>query len=236
MIIDGKQISEKILSKVEDKIKNEQLKLKLAVVLVGDDASSKIYVRKKGEAAERVGVDFELFEFPEDIKEEELIQEIKNIADDFSINGIVIQLPLPEKFDTDEILNLVPMDKDVESISPVVSAIEYILDEYNISLQGKKIVVVGKGVLVGIPVGEWLFKQGLTFSGIEDIQEADVIISGVGQKDLITKDMVKEGAVVIDVGGDVSFDVKEKAGYITPVIGGVGPVTVACLLENLTKM
>ncbi len=236
MIIDGKKISEKILEKIKKEVKEKKLNLKLAVVLVGNDPSSKIYVRKKEEASERVGIDFELFHFPEDIEGEELIQEIKNIADDFSIHGIVVQLPLPKQFDANEILNLIPAEKDVEVVSPVVSAIEYILKEYSISLENKKVVVVGKGVLVGIPVGDWLQKQGISFSGIENIKEADVIISGTGQKDLITKEMVKEGVIIIDVGGDVNPEVAEKASYFTPIIGGIGPITVACLLENLTKM
>ncbi|MBU3942705.1 bifunctional 5,10-methylenetetrahydrofolate dehydrogenase/5,10-methenyltetrahydrofolate cyclohydrolase [Patescibacteria group bacterium] len=236
MIIDGKKISEKILEKIKKEVEEKKLNLKLAIVLVGNDPSSKIYVRKKEEASERVGIDFELFDFPEDIEEGELIQEIKNIADDFSIHGIVIQLPLPKQFETNEILNLIPADKDVEAISPVVSAIEYILKEYGISLEDKKVVVVGKGVLVGIPVGDWLQKQGISFSGIENIKEADVVISGAGQRNLITKNMVKEGVVIIDVGGDVNSEVAEKASYFTPIIGGIGPITVACLLENLTKM
>lgn len=230
-IIDGKKISEKILNKLDVK-----KQLKLAVVLVGDDPNSKIYVRKKKEACERIGIDFELFEVSGDIQEVELIEEIEKVVKDNTISGIVVQLPLPEHINTDKILKLIPEEKDVESVSPVVCAIDHILEEYNISLENRKIVLIGKGRLVGNPVAEWLSGKGLSFSGIEDIQQADIIISGAGQPNLIKKDMVKQGAIVIDVGGDVSSDVSEKAGYMTPAIGGVGPVTIACLLENLIRI
>ena len=235
-IIDGKKISEKILNRLEKEIREKQLKIKLAVILVGDDPKSKIYVRKKEEVCERVGIDFELFKPSGDIQETELVEEVGKIVKDNTISGIVIQLPLPEHINTDEIFKLIPKEKNVESISPVVCAIGHILQEYDISLENKKIVLIGKGRLVGIPVGEWLDKQGLSFSGIEDIQQADIIISGAGQPNLIKKDMIKDGAVVIDIGGDVSPEVSEKAGYITPAIGGIGPVTIACLLENLVKL
>jgi len=230
-IIDGKKISEKILNRLD-----VEKQLKLAVVLVGDDPKSKIYVRKKREACERVGIDFELFKISGDIQEAELIEKIKRVIKDNAISGIVVQLPLPKYINTDKILKLIPKERDAEFISPVVCAIDHILEEYNISLENKKIVLIGRGRLVGNPVAEWLDRLDLSFSGIEDIQQADIIISGAGQPDLIKKDMVKQGAVVIDVGGDVSSDVSEKAGYMTPTIGGVGPVTVACLLENLIRL
>lgn len=234
-ILDGKKLSEEILKRLEKEIGEKQLKLKLAVVLVGDNPNSKIYVRKKEEACKRVGINFELFKFSGDIQKTEFFEKIEKIVKDNVISGIVIQLPLPEHINVDEILKLIPKEKNAEFISPVVCAIDHILKEYNISLENKKIVLIGKGRLVGIPVGEWLNKQGLPFSGIEDIQQADIIISGAGQPNLIKKDMIKDGAVVIDIGSDVSPRVSEKAGYITPAIGGIGPVTVACLLENLIK-
>ncbi len=204
--------------------------------MVGDDSNSKTYVRKKEEACKRVGIDFESFKVSGDIQENELAEEVERVVKNNTISGIVIQLPLPEHINTDEILKLIPKEKDVEHISPVVCAIDHILQEHDISLKNKKIVLIGKGRLVGVPVGEWLNKQGLSFSGIEDIQQADIIISGAGSPNLIKKDMIKDGAIVIDVGGDVSPEVSEKAGHITPVIGGVGPVTVACLLKNLVKL
>lgn len=234
MIIDGKKISEKILKRLQEEIKEKQLKLKLAVVLVGDDSSSKIYVSKKEEACHKIGIDFQLFKFSSEIKGAKLFEEVVEIIKDDNISGLVVQLPLPEHIDTDEILNSIPKAKDVESISPVVCAIKYILEEYDISLKNKKIALIGRGKLVGIPVAKWLGEQDLKFSN--NIGDADIIISGAGKPGLLKKEMVKDGAVVIDVGGDVEEDVFEKAGYITPRIGGIGPITVACLLEQLLRL
>jgi len=244
MIINGRKISERILQELKEKIQKRRLKLKLAAVLVGENYASEIYIKKKKEAAQKIGVKFELFKFPADIGEKELKKEIKKIAADRKISGIIIQFPLPKKFNSDDILSAVPKKKNVELKSPVVCAIEEIFKEYNISLKDKKIVLVGKGKLVGRPLADWLKKQNLNFCGIGEIKTADVIISGVGKPKLITKDMVKRGAIVIDVGfshdrnkkavGDVDFKkVSQKAGLITPVPGGVGPITVACLFKNL---
>lgn len=252
MILDGKKLADKILDNLKKEIKEKQLKLKLAVVLVGESELSQTYINRKREAAKRAGVDFELFSFPEDISQEELENKIKNIKD---ATGIVIQLPLPENIDTDKILNIIPEEKDVEGFvsgikSPIVLAIEELLKEYGIPLQGK-IVVIGKGRLVGKPVAEWLENKGLDFKVIDKSEKnissitkkADVIISGTGTPNLIKQDMVKKGVVVIDVGtcklegkviGDVDFEkVCLKAKCITPCIGGVGPLTIACLLRNL---
>ena len=228
MIINGRKISEKILSQLKEKIKKEQLKLKLAVVLVGEDKQSKIYIKKKKEAAQRIRVEFELFELPVDILQEDLENKIKSIKD---ANGIVVQLPLPDHIDADRVLSLIPKEKDVEANSPVVCAIEHILKEYNISLRGKKIALLGKGRLIGIPVTEWLKREELEFS--ENIKEADIIISGIGKRNFITPNIVKEGVIIIDFGGDASPEVEKKAKFFTPRIGGAGPITVACLFENL---
>jgi len=173
-------------------------------------------------------------------------KEIKKIAEDPNNSGVVIQLPLSENLNTEEILNLIPSEKNIEVSSPVVCGIAHILKEYKISLKGKNIVLVGKGRLVGRPLTAWLKKQKLAVSNIDKIKKADIIISGVGKPNLVTGDMVKKGVVVIDAGtsfrhgkllGDVDFkDVSKKASYITPVPGGVGPMTVACLLKNLVKL
>ena len=188
MIIDGKKISERILKRLEEEIKEKQLKLKLAVVLVGDDSSSKIYVGKKEEACYKIGIEFQLFKFPSEIKEVRLLEEITEIIKDDNISGLVVQLPLPEHVNTDEILNSISKEKDVESVSPVVCAIKYILEEYDISLENKKIALIGKGRLVGIPVAEWLQKKNLEFSN--NVESADIIISGVGRPGLLKKEMV----------------------------------------------
>ncbi len=235
-ILDGKKISEKILANLKKEIKNKRLKLKLAIVLVGEDSDSKIFVRQKKKACEKVGIDFELFKFSSKISNSELKKEIKKIVQKSDINGIVVQLPLPKNLHTEEILNLIPKEKDAEIVSPVVCAVGRILKNYKISLRNKNIVLIGKGRLVGQPVAIWLKKRNLKFSDINKIKNADIVISGAGKPNLIKGKMVKKGVVVIDIGEDVDFkSVSKKASYITPVPGGVGPVTVACLLQNLVK-
>jgi len=247
MIIDGNKIAEKILLGLKEKIRRKNLKLKLAVVLVGDDYASRVYVRRKKEAAEKVGIGFELFHFPEDIPEEELKSRIRQIALDLQVSGIIVQLPLPKNFDAGNVLEVIPPEKNAESISPVISAVQEIFKEYDIRPKNKKIVLVGKGKLVGGPLAKWLESEGLNYGGKEKIKEADIVISGVGKPKIITGDMIKKGAVVIDIGfshdenkkavGDVDFEkVSQKASLVTPVPGGVGPITVACLLKNLVKL
>ena len=234
MILNGRKLADKILNNLKREIKEKQLKLKLAVVLVGENSDSKIFIRQKKKACEKVGIDFELFKFSSKISNSELKKEIKKIVQKSDINGIVVQLPLLKNLHTEEILNLIPKEKDAEIVSPVVCAIERILKEYKISLRNKNIVLVGKGRLVGQPVAIWLKKRNLKFSDIDEIKNADIIISGAGKPNLIKGGMVKKGVIVIDVGKDVDFkSVSKKASYITPVPGGVGPITVACLLENL---
>ena len=236
IILDGKKLSEKILKKLKAEIKRKRLKLKLSIVLVGEDSDSKIFIRQKKKACEKVGIDFELFKFSSKIKNSELKKEIKKIIQNPNIKNIVVQLPLPKGLNTEEILNLIPKEKDAEIVSPVVCAVDRILKEYKISLKNKNIVLIGKGRLVGRPLSAWLRKQKMKFSNIDKIKNADIVISGVGKPNLIKGKMVKKGAVVIDIGKDVDFkSVSKKASYITPVPGGVGPMTVACLLENLVK-
>jgi len=238
MILDGKKLADKILNNLKVS------QLKLAVILVGDDPSSKLYVSKKGETCKKYGIEFELFEFSENIKQEELEEKIKNI----NATGIVVQLPLPETLDTERILSLIPADKDVEGFvsnnkSPIVCVVEEFLKEYNISLENKNILVVGKGRLVGKPIAQWLESKGLDYVIVDqstkdisqELLKADIIISGAGKKNLIQN--IKDKAVIIDFGPDVDFEkVKDKASYITPPIGGTGPMTIACLLKNLTQL
>jgi len=234
-ILNGKNLARKILDELKKEIEKKQLKLKLAVVLVGDDFMSKVFIRKKKEACEKVGIGFELFKFSPKINSRNLKKEIKKIVNNPEISGLVIQLPLPKKFNPKEFLKIIPEEKNVELVSPVVCAISRLLKEYRISLRNKKVVLVGEGLLVGQPVAKWLRGKKIKFSkNINKTKQADVIISGVGKKNLIKGNMVKRGVVVIDVGGDLDFKtVSKKASYITPILGGVGPMTVACLLKNL---
>ena len=269
-ILDGKKLSEKILIDLKKEIKNRHLKLKLAVIWVGDDPVSKIFVRKKEIAAKKIGVGFSLYQFGKKITMGRLGKEIKEIVSDSDNSGIVIQLPLPKKMDTVKILNMVPGKKDVDVLSissfekfsqgnisilpPTVGAVSYLLEKYKIDVKEKYVVVVGSGRLVGKPLAAWLRLQKANFSildkSTEDIssftRRADILILGVGKENLIKEDMVRKGVIVLDAGtakkngktvGDVNFrSVSKKASYITPVIGGVGPMTIACLLENLVKL
>lgn len=233
-ILDGKKLSLEILERLKKEIAEKKLKLKLAVVLVGQNPASVVFVRQKEKACQKVGIDFKLFNFSSKIGQEKLKKEVRKIANNPAVSGIVIQLPLPKKINSEEILKLIPLKKNVERISPVVEAIRCFLKEYKISLEKKRIVLIGRGRLVGQPVAKWLEKKKIKFSDINEIKKADIVISGVGKPNLIKGNMVKRGVVVLDVGADVDFkSVSKKAKYITPVPGGVGPVVVACLLQNL---
>ena len=269
IILDGRKLGEKVLVGVRKEA--ESRKLKLAVVFVGDNKVSGVYLRKKQEACEKAGIGFQIFGFPGNINGPELRKGIENIVRDPSNSGIVIQLPLPlNHLITQSLLNLIPTERDPDCLSrksfevfckgknpilpPVVSAIAKLIKEYKIGVKGKITVVVGRGRLVGLPVSIWLEQQGAkviicdsqTENIADEIKKADIVISGAGKPNLITGIIIKKGAVVIDCGtntdsgktlGDIDFEsVFEKAGYISPVPGGVGPLAVACLLENLLKL
>jgi methylenetetrahydrofolate dehydrogenase (NADP+) / methenyltetrahydrofolate cyclohydrolase len=270
ILLKGQKLADRILGNLKKEIKRRRLKLKLAVVLVGNDPASKIYVRKKGQAAKKIGIDFKLYHFSEKLPQAELEKEIKKIVLDDRNAGVMVQLPLPKNKDTAAILDLIPENKDVDFLSaesfknfsqgkiktlpPTVGAISLLLQEYKIDTNGKYVVIVGAGRLVGKPMAAWLKIRKQKFVILDkktknittSIRKADILITGVGKSNLINGLMVKDGVVVIDVGiskkdgkilGDIDFkSVAKKAGYITPVIGGVGPLTVACLLENLIKL
>jgi len=270
IIIDGKKLSDKILDDLKQRIDKSELKLKLAVIMVGEDLVSEIYIKQKKKACEYVGIDFDLFKFPSEISVADLKSKIQKIAWNPEVAGVVIQLPLPEKFRAQDFLNLIPLEKDVDVLSengiakfysgnsvvfpPTVCAISQLLEKRKISLKGKDIVVIGAGRLIGLPLTLWLLRESATVSVLnsftKDIEsfckKADIIISGAGKQNLITGKMVKEGVVIIDAGssseagktkGDIDFEsVSKKASYITPVPGGVGPMTVACLLKNIVEL
>ncbi len=267
MIIDGKQIAEEVLEGLKKAIQERKLSLKMAAVLVSNDLALKKFVELKEKAAKSIGVGFKGYFFDENISEENLINEVEKISAEPEIEGVFIELPLPKHVNTQNILDVIPSEKDLDALSqplqdkffsgdfsilpPAVEAVRMVFKKYNIDPKGKKIAVFGHGFLVGKPVAYWLEKQGVEVSVIrsktenpaEISKEADVIISGVGKPGLITGDMVKEGAVVIDFGygkkdnkmvGDVDFDsVLPKASLITPVPGGMGPILIAAVLKNL---
>ncbi|MEA3344336.1 MAG: bifunctional 5,10-methylenetetrahydrofolate dehydrogenase/5,10-methenyltetrahydrofolate cyclohydrolase, partial [Patescibacteria group bacterium] len=251
--LDGRKLSKKILKNLEIEIKAKKLKLKLAVILVGKDRVSEIFTLEKQKACEKIGIDFKLFRFSSKIKLVEFKKEIKKIANNHFISGIVIQLPLPKHLDSQEVFNLIPFKKDIDILSelgigkfytgmspiipPTVQGINHLFKEYRIPLKGKNIVVVGKGRLVGCPSVLWLLKQKSTVIAVDkfvkDIsfftKNADIIISGTGNPNLITNKMIKKGVVLIDAGtcqqgdklmGDIDTkSVSKKANYISPVPG-----------------
>lgn len=270
IILDGKQLSEKLLSGLKEEFSKPQKKLLLAAVVVDDNAATRAFLAKKKNVAAELGVDFRLYEHPASISTNELRKRVAVIVHDADPDGIIIQLPLPEAVNAQYILNAVPPEKDVDVLSsravgdfavgksrvfpPMVGAIKALFDEYGIEYHKKHILVIGAGRLVGKPVSLWLMQEKISFTLVDehtpDISEfskkSDIIITGVGKPGLVTGDMVKEGAVVIDAGtsesggkltGDVDFDsVSKKASFITPVPGGVGPLTVVMVYKNLLTL
>ncbi|MDD5979494.1 MAG: bifunctional 5,10-methylenetetrahydrofolate dehydrogenase/5,10-methenyltetrahydrofolate cyclohydrolase [bacterium] len=264
-IIDGKLVSSIIKENLKKEISSLDEKLTLVVIQVGNNEASNIYVNKKINLCNEIGIN-SIYKKYDDIDEEILIKEIEKFNNDSSINGILVQLPLPDSFNTKKVINSISYKKDVdgltsinlgklynneESIIPCTAkGIMKLLDYYNVLLEGKKVSIVGRSNLVGIPLFKLLLDRNCTVtmchSKTKDLKsslkESDIIISATGKKGLITRVMVKEGTVVIDVGisrienkiyGDVCFDeVEERASLITKVPGGVGPMTVICLMEN----
>lgn len=267
MILDGKKTAALIKEQVKQKIDQITEKIQLVVVLVGENPASQIYVRNKQKACKEVGIDSVLIQLDDTISEEELKSVIVSLNNEQSVYGILVQLPLPKHISENEIINTIDPKKDVdgftlvnkgkllsgeETVYPATpKGIITLLKAYNIPLAGKHAVVVGRSNIVGKPMSLLLLQENATVtiahSKTQDLKQitlqADILISAVGKKDMITSDMVKDNAIVIDVGinrvdkklyGDVDFDaIKDKAAYITPVPGGIGPMTIATLLENV---
>lgn len=270
MILDGKMVRDKILDELKLKIEQENLSIKLAIILVGNNEASKIYIKNKEKACNYVGIDVEKYILPEDTEEQTLLELIKKLNADINITGIILQSPVPEYIDYDKCSNLIDAKKDVDgftrdniynlylgkdTILPcTVKGIIKLLEYYKIPISGENIVIVGRGNIVGHPLSLALENLNATVTlahsktkNLGDVtKNADILISATGVKHLITKDMVKKGTTVIDVGvtrenghiyGDVDFDsVSDVAGYITPNPGGVGPMTVAMIIDNLIWM
>lgn len=268
-IIDGTKISLELRKKVKDLIEKENITPTLAVIQVGDNKASNVYIKNKKKACEDVGINFEHIKFNDTISQDLVIAEIKRLNNDISVNGILVQLPLPLGFDEGKIINTIDPVKDVDGLTyqnvgnlvlendcliPCTPlGVMELLKAYNVDLTSKNVCLVGRSNLVGKPLIQLLLQNDATLSICHskslDIKsytkKADVLIVAVGHPNLITKDMIKEGAIIIDVGinkegnilcGDVCFDeVSKKASLITPVPGGVGPMTVSCLLKNVVK-
>lgn len=270
-LIDGKQISIQIKNEVKEQIN----KIKhigtptLAVVLVGDDAASKVYIKNKKIACEYTGINSKAFELPQNTTQDELLKLIDDLNNDTTINGILVQLPLPKHIDADTILLAISSEKDVDGFHPyniglmsigkdtflpcTPAGIIELLKRSNIQIQNKNCVVVGRSNIVGKPVASLLLKQDGTVTichskttNLKEIcKQADILVVAIGKPNFIKADMIKQGVVIIDVGmnrvegklcGDVDFEMcKNLCSYITPVPGGVGPMTIAMLMKNCLK-
>ena len=259
ILLDGKNLSAKIKDEIKGNVESYKVTPVLAVITIGDDPASKIYVNNKKKACEYVGMSFLHLSFDESVNEEKVIKKIKELNKDKYINGIIVQLPLPKKFNEDRIVNTVDINKDVDGfrsgsafVPPVAYGVMEIFDYYKINLEGKNIVVIGRSKAVGIPMVKECLKRNATVtichSKTENLKQytknADILIVAVGKKNIISKSMIKKDAVIIDVGinrvnkkvcGDVNPNVMEKCSHLTPVPGGVGPMTVVMLVKNTFK-
>ncbi|MCJ7555255.1 MAG: bifunctional methylenetetrahydrofolate dehydrogenase/methenyltetrahydrofolate cyclohydrolase FolD [Ignavibacteriaceae bacterium] len=284
VLIDGKKVAADIRNELKEKISKAKSEVKnipgLVAILVGDDPASKIYVSRKGKACEEIGMRTQTEIFPSSITEEELLSVIDQYNANSDYHGILVQLPLPKHIDETHVIERISPQKDVDGFHPVnvgnlvigkdtfasctPAGIQELLKRYEISTEGKHVVVVGRSNIVGKPIANIMLQKQkfansvvtVCHSAASDLgyytRQADILIAAIGRADFITADMVKDGVVVIDVGinridaphlpkgyrivGDVEFEtVSKKASYITPVPGGVGPMTIAMLLSNTFK-
>lgn len=269
-IIDGKKVAQQVREdwkKRADALKDRGILPGLAVIIVGDDQASKVYVRNKVRACAEVGLHSEVHEFPADTTEDMVLERIKQLNQNENIHGILVQLPLPQHIREERVLETIAVDKDVdgfhlynigalvvgETVFPPCTpyGVMSLIDHIGIPIEGQNAVVVGRSNIVGKPMALMLLERSATVtictSKTRDLAQftglADILVVATGRPGLITASMVKEGAIVIDVGinrlpdgklvGDVDFDsVKERAGYLTPVPGGVGPMTISMLVAN----
>lgn len=274
-ILDGKALANLLGENLKEKVKNlkaEGITPHFCVINIGDDTASKIYVRSKKRKAEKLGIIQDIYQIPADTKQQEVLDLIDKLNTDPEINGLMVQMPTPEQINAAELLARIDPNKDVDSLTPAnvgrlwlkdhfvepatAEGIMALLKHYEIPLNGKNVVIIGRSNIVGKPLAALMLEKNATItiahSKTQNLasltKRADVIVSATGEPCLIKADMVKDGVIVVDVGinrvngklvGDVDFDaVKEKASYITPVPGGVGPLTVQFLMEavvNLTR-
>ena len=269
-ILDGKEIAKAYRSGLQsevEKLKEQNIVPKLSVILVGNDGASQSYVNSKKKAAEKIGMISEIVHMDESSSEEDVLNELERLNNDDSVSGILVQVPLPKQVSEAKVLEAINPDKDVDGFNPINIGRLYtgertfipctplgimeILKHADIDLNGKNVAVIGRRHIVGQPVSKLLTDQDATVTLLhskstnteEVLKQADVIVSAVGRVHLVTKDLVKPGAVIVDVGntpdengklkGDVDFEaVKEVASAITPVPGGVGPLTITMVLNN----
>lgn len=270
VLINGKELAKEIRLELKEKVEKENLSPMLAVILCGDNEASKVYVRNKSKACDEVGIKFKEYLLSNETKQEELLSLIDKLNNDQEVDGILLQSPIPKGLNIEEAFARISPEKDVDGFNPynvgklVIGEDSFIpctpygimkmFEKYNIDLQGKKVVVIGRSNIVGKPMAQCLLSKNATVTIChsktkdltKELKEADVIVAAVGVRALVKANMVKDGVVVIDVGmnrnddgklcGDVDFDeVSKKASYITPVPGGVGPMTIAMLMNNVVK-
>lgn len=272
-LINGKELAKKIRGELKlevDNLRKDGIIPKLAVIMVGNDKASEVYVRNKSKACNEIGIEFEEFLLDNNIKQAELIDLIKELNNRKDVHGILLQSPIPEHLNIREAFDTIDYRKDVDGFNPInigklaigedafVSCTPYgvikMLEEYNIQVEGKRAVIIGRSNIVGKPLIQCLLNKNATVTichsrtkNIDEItKEADILIAALGKPKFVKENMVKENAVVIDVGinrnedgklvGDVDFEnVSKKASFITPVPGGVGPMTIAMLMNNVVK-
>jgi len=253
ILLDGKKLSNRILSNLSLEIRNLDFDINLDIILVGDDRSSIKYVTLKQQRAQEVGIGGQLHHLPETTQENELLNLIEKLNNDKNVTGFFVQLPLPSHINKDLVLNSINIAKDADGLvlnSPIISAVVrgiiQLLDEYKLSFVDKKVVILNDSQLIGQPLKKHFENRhsvvtlcNQSTQNLKDItQTADLLISATGVKNIVTTDIVKDNAIVVDVaGGDVDFqNVSQKASFITPTFGGVGPMTVASLLENTVDL
>ena len=268
-ILDGKALA-KHLAEETNSLKSHGINPKFCVINIGEDPASKVYVRSKRKKAEKIGIKQVVYQLPEDESEEDVLRLIDRLNADAEVAGLMVQLPVPDQIDVDKVIERIDPEKDVDGLTPAnigrlwmgkhfvepatAAGIIALLDHYQIDLNGKNAVIVGRSNIVGKPLAALMLERNASVSILhshtrdlgELTRRADILVSAVGKPHMIKAEMVKEGAVVIDVGinrvdgqlmGDVDFDqVKDKASWITPVPGGVGPLTVEFLMEEVIKL
>ncbi|MEW5691861.1 MAG: bifunctional methylenetetrahydrofolate dehydrogenase/methenyltetrahydrofolate cyclohydrolase FolD [Candidatus Hydrogenedentota bacterium] len=269
-LLDGKKLHEEIIQKIKIEIAKLNKKPVLSVILVGEDPASAIYVKKKNEVACNIGIESRIHKFDKNISYEKLLEFINSLNNDKNVTAILVQLPLPEHIDKEKVIESILPQKDADGFHPynmgrlfagldtiepcTPKGIIELLKRYNITIQGREVVIIGRSNIVGKPLFHLMIRENATVTichsktnNLKDVcKRADILVAAIGRPRMINKDFVKDGACVIDVGmnrlngklcGDVDYDeVIEKVKFITPVPGGVGPMTVAMLMKNTLEL
>ncbi len=273
-LLEGKKVAQALdetMTKRVEELKKNGVTPGLAVILVGDNSASAVYVRNKKRRAEKLGIDFQLIHFDATVTEDELLKKIDELNHDENVDGFIVQLPVPDHIDEDKVIEAIDPRKDVDGFTPIsvgnlwigtpltkpatASGILMMLDHYNVDLDGKNVVIVGRSNIVGKPTAALMLDRNatvtITHSHTKNLKEitskADVLVVAIGKAKFITKEYVKDQAIVVDVGmdrdengklcGDVDFDdVKQKAAMMTPVPGGVGPMTITALVDQVIEL